>query len=55
MSLEEFINFVEADGASYEDLRDSIRREMKIQRVQRGRVNSNIDITDVEFEAFSTN
>ena len=52
MSIEEFINFVEADGASYEDLRDSIRREMKIQRVQRGRVNSNIDITDVEFEAF---
>ena len=26
MSLEEFINFVEADGASYEDLRDSIRK-----------------------------
>tara|TARA_B100000965_G_scaffold400787_1_gene423329 strand:+ start:673 stop:1911 length:1239 start_codon:yes stop_codon:yes gene_type:complete len=52
MSLEEFITFVENDGASYEDLRDSIRREMKIQRVQRGRVNSNIDITDKEFEAF---
>ena len=52
MSIEEFIDFVEADGASYEDLRDSIRKEMKIQRVQRGRVNSNIDITDNEFEAF---
>tara|TARA_X000000368_G_C23057850_1_gene724883 strand:+ start:5335 stop:6573 length:1239 start_codon:yes stop_codon:yes gene_type:complete len=52
MDLEEFIDFVETDGASYEDLRDSIRKEMKIQRVQRGRVNSNIDITDNEFEAF---
>ena len=55
MSLEEFITFVENDGASYEDLRDSIRKEMKIQRVQRGKVNSNIDITDKEFEAFLKN
>ena len=29
-----------------------MRREMRIQRIQRGRVNSRIDITENEFEAF---
>ena len=29
-----------------------MRKEMRIQRIQRGRVNSNIDITENEFEAF---
>ena len=52
MSLEEFIAFIENDGGSYEQLREDMRKEMRIQRVQRGRVDSSIDITEKEFEAF---
>ena len=52
LSLEEFVVFVEENGDSYEDLREQMRREMRIQRIQRGRVNSSIDITEKEFEAF---
>jgi len=52
MTLEKFITFIEDDGGSYEQLREDMRREMRIQRVQRGRVDSNIDITEKEFEAF---
>ena len=32
--------------------REDIRKEMRIQRIQRGRVNSTIDITEKEFDAF---
>ena len=52
LSLEEFVVFVEENGDSYEDLREQMRREMRIQRIQRGRVNSSIDITEKEFESF---
>ena len=52
MNLEEFILFIENSGDSYEKVRESMRREMRIQRIQRGRVNSNIDITENEFESF---
>ena len=52
MTLEGFISFIEENGDSYEDLREEMRREMRIQRIQRGRVNSSIDITEKEFEAF---
>ena len=52
MTLEEFITFIESNDDSYEKLREDMRREMRIQRVQRGRVNSNIDITEKEFQAF---
>ena len=52
MALEEFIQFIENNGDSYEELREQMRREMRIQRIQRGRVNSSIDITEKEFEAF---
>ena len=52
LSLEEFVVFVEDNGDSYEDLREQMRREMRIQRIQRGRVNSSIDITEKEFESF---
>ena len=51
MQLQEFITFVEDDGASYEELREQIKREMIIQRIQRGRVGSEIDITEKEFDA----
>ena len=46
MSLEEFIAFIEENEDSYEELREQMRREMRIQRIQRGRVNSSIDITE---------
>ena len=52
MQLQEFITFVEDDGASYEELREQIKREMIIQRIQRGRVGSEIDITEKEFDAY---
>ena len=52
LSLEEFVVFVEENGDSYEELREQMRREMRIQRIQRGRVNSSIDITEKEFESF---
>ena len=36
MTLEAFIESLESEGASYEELRDQVRKEMIIQRVQRG-------------------
>ena len=52
MTLEEFISFIESNGDSYEEVRETMRKEMRIQRIQRGSVNSNIEITEKEFEAF---
>jgi len=52
MNLEEFIVYLENNGESYSEVREDIRKEMKIQRVQRGKVDSNIDITEKEFLAF---
>ena len=50
--LEEFIQFIENDGSSYVDFRENVKKQITIQRVQRGRVGSEIDITEKEFEAF---
>ena len=52
MSLEDFILYLDGEGESYQRLRDNIKKEMTVQRVQRGRVGSSINITDKEFEAF---
>jgi len=52
MSLEDFILYLNGEGESYQRLRDNIKKEMTVQRVQRGRVGSSINITDKEFEAF---
>ena len=52
MDLEEFISIMANDGASYEDLREGVREEMIIQRIQRGRVSSEINITEKEFAAY---
>ena len=52
MTLEEFIAFIENNGDSYEEIRETMRKEMRIQRIQRGRVNQSIEITEKEFEAF---
>jgi peptidyl-prolyl cis-trans isomerase SurA len=52
MILDEFIAYIEENGESYEDLRENVRKQMIIQRIQRGRVGSEIDITEKEFNAF---
>lgn len=52
MELEEFINYINSQGEQYEDLREDIRRQMLIQRVQQGRVSSEVQITDKEFQSF---
>jgi peptidyl-prolyl cis-trans isomerase SurA len=52
MELEEFIAYIENDGESYESFRENVRKQMLIQRVQRGKVGSEINITEKEFAAF---
>jgi len=52
MVLEDFIAYIEENGESYEELRENVRKQMIIQRIQRGRVGSEIDITEKEFNAF---
>ena len=52
MTLEAFIESLESEGASYEELRDQVRREMIIQRVQRGKVGRQVDITEQELDGF---
>ena len=48
-TLEEFISFVEEDSGSYIDFREDVRKQILIQRVQRGRVGAEIDITEIAF------
>ena len=48
VSLEQFIRDYEASGQNYEKLREEIRRDMIIQRVQRGIVGGSINITAQE-------
>ena len=52
MELQQFIDYVEQGGESYEDLRENVKKQMIIQRIQRGRVGSEISITEKEFQAF---
>ena len=52
VNLEQFIKDYEASGQSYEKLREEIRRDMIIQRVQRGIVGGSINITAQEIEGF---
>ena len=52
LSLENFIKTLEAEGESYEELRSQVRKEMIIQRVQRGRVGREVDITEQELDGF---
>ncbi len=52
MTLEQFISYLSTDGQSYDVLRENVKKEMTIQRIQRGRVGSMINITDKEFDAF---
>ena len=52
VSLEQFIRDYEASGQNYEKLSEEIRRDMIIQRVQRGIVGGSINITAQEIEGF---
>tara|TARA_Y100000746_G_C15447801_1_gene425762 strand:+ start:279 stop:1589 length:1311 start_codon:yes stop_codon:yes gene_type:complete len=52
MSLEQFKENIEAGNQSYSNLRDSVRKELIIQRVQRGKVGANIEISEQEIENF---
>ena len=52
VSLEQFIRDYVASGQNYEKLREEIRRDMIIQRVQRGIVGGSINITAQEIEGF---
>ena len=52
MTLEQFISYLSTEGESYDVLRVNVKIEMPIQRIQRGRVGSMINITDKEFDAF---
>ena len=52
LNLEQFQMAVESRGQSYVGMREEIRREMMIQRVQQGNVNRNIQISEQEIDNF---
>ncbi len=52
LSLEEFIRFVGERGDSYAQLRDQVRRNLKIRRVQQGSIQNKISISKEEVENF---
>ena len=52
MNLEQFKENLDANNDSYAKLRDQVRKELIIQRVQRGRVGANIEISEQEIENF---
>ncbi|MFL2706381.1 MAG: peptidylprolyl isomerase [Gammaproteobacteria bacterium] len=52
LSLDDFRIKLEEEGTSYRSFRDTIRKELIIQRVQRGRVGSKVDISEQELENF---
>jgi peptidyl-prolyl cis-trans isomerase SurA len=52
LSLEEFRKNLESQGASYRDFRDTVRKELIIQRVQRGKVGRRVEISEQELENF---
>ncbi|WP_372862961.1 peptidylprolyl isomerase [Spongiibacter sp.] len=52
MTLEQFRRALLDSGASYREVREQIRREMLLQRVQMGNVNQRIQVTDQEVSNF---
>ncbi|MEM1190973.1 MAG: peptidylprolyl isomerase [Pseudomonadota bacterium] len=52
MTPEQFSIVLEQEGRSYGEVRETIRREMVIQRVQQGNVNQLIEITDQEVDNY---
>jgi peptidyl-prolyl cis-trans isomerase SurA len=52
MTLEQFSQQLETEGKSYLQLREDVRRELILQRVQAGNVNQRIQITEEEAKNF---
>ncbi|MEJ2533504.1 MAG: peptidylprolyl isomerase [Halioglobus sp.] len=52
MTLAQFQTALEQQGKSYADMREQVRREMIIQRVQAGNVNQRIQISEQEVKNF---
>ena len=52
MSLEQFRQQLEASGRSYQAMREDVRRELIMQRVQQGNVNQRIQISDQEIDNY---
>ena len=52
MNLEQFKESLDANNDSYVKLSDQVRKELIIQRVQRGKVGANIEISEQEIENF---
>jgi len=52
MTLDQFLQALEERGQSYPAMREQVRREMIIQRVQAGNVNQRIQITPKEVDNF---
>ncbi len=52
MSIEAFINEIEADGFPYPRFREEIRRDMVISRVQAAQVNRRINLSEQEIDSF---
>ena len=52
MDLESFVKYVEDQGDSYEQVREEVRKSLKIQRVQQGRIQNKISITRDELDSF---
>ncbi len=52
LSLDQFRAALEEQGQSYQAMREQIRREMIIQRVQAGNVNQRIEISEQEADNF---
>mgnify|MGYP001817973471 CR=1 FL=1 len=54
MTLEQFRQALEAEGQSYNRMRENVRKELIIQRVQGGNVNQRVQISDQEVDNFLT-
>ncbi len=52
ITLEQFIKNVQDSGQNYEKIREEVREDMIIQRVQRGVVSNSINITEQEIDGF---
>jgi peptidyl-prolyl cis-trans isomerase SurA len=52
MSLDQFRMQLEREGKSYQEMREEVRRELVLQRVQAGNVNQRIQISEQEVENF---
>ncbi len=52
MNLDQFRAAMEQSGQSYDEMREQVRQEMIIQRVQQGHVNQRIEISEKEVDNF---